>query len=173
MPTTTTATPSLSATVPRKGTANSRWPGSIVVVNRVPPRCDNPTTLTVFLPQHQGQRGVTYLANTTVGPNFNGPNDLLGIQENIFSRCAYNGPHGNRCAFGDGMIDNPCFQFRIDDACNVIQNDCPFPSASNGNMLSPAPDGAAFYTISGTIESNVCVLTVAPRASSNFQCHPN
>ncbi|KAJ3132635.1 hypothetical protein HK100_005150 [Physocladia obscura] len=154
-------------------TGSGYWPGAIQVVNNIPkdPSCIyESATANVFW--SNGQTSLNTGSSVTVGP-FSGAY-TLGVQENVFMYCSYVGSSGNQCAYSGGTIDNPCYNFNVNNACQVTENVCPYPAPSLGYSYSPAPNGATRYSITGSISGSTCVLTVnwiANKASVTSGCN--
>ncbi|KAG9402749.1 hypothetical protein AC1031_007354 [Aphanomyces cochlioides] len=159
-PTTTTLPPTTLApttTAPKfNDNGSGLWGGSIKIVNNIQQNCIYTTKTVTYFPPGYSSHDLTVGASDTLGP-FSGKY-TLGVQENVFAKCAYAGT----CAWEGKSVDNYCYNFNVYKDCTISYNDCPYPA---GNP-SPAPDGRKRYSISGSVDSKgVCVLTVNPTVS--------
>ncbi|KAG9399343.1 hypothetical protein AC1031_011684 [Aphanomyces cochlioides] len=151
----TTTSPSTTASTSaslENDNGSGLWGGSIKLINNLKKVCIyTDKTATYFTPDYgRGDLGVG--DSVTFGP-FRG-SYTLGVQENVFAKCAYAGS----CAWDNHSADNYCYNFSLDKKCAVSYNDCPWPA---GNP-SPAPDGRKRYTITGSVNpsTGVCVISV-------------
>ncbi|CAK4639101.1 hypothetical protein AeNC1_016467 [Aphanomyces euteiches] len=131
------------------------WGGSIRLINNLPKACIYTDKTATYFTTGNGRGDLATGQSVTLGP-FGGVY-TLGVQENVFAKCAYAGT----CAWDNKSADNYCYNFSLDKNCGVKWNDCPWPT---GNP-SPAPDGRKRYSISGAIKDGVCVLSVSPIGS--------
>ncbi|OQS01973.1 hypothetical protein THRCLA_05610 [Thraustotheca clavata] len=142
-----------------------RWGGKFKIVNNLPQVCTyEAKSITWFTPNGQGS--LAKGENVEFGPF--GGYYTLGVQENVFARCAYAGT----CAWNNHAADNYCFNFNVDSDCKVTQNDCPFPAGRHGinDGKSAAPDGSKRYKITGEIDNGVCKLKVDPTGDGPYFC---
>ncbi|KAF0731166.1 hypothetical protein Ae201684P_011819 [Aphanomyces euteiches] len=148
----TTTSPSTTAASLVNDNGSGLWGGSIKLINNLKKVCIyTDKTATYFTPDYgRGDLGVG--DSVTFGPF--GGSYTLGVQENVFAKCAYAGS----CAWDNHSADNYCYNFSLDKKCAVSYNDCPWPA---GNP-SPAPDGRKRYTITGSVNpsTGVCVISV-------------
>ncbi|KAH9193362.1 hypothetical protein AeNC1_004655 [Aphanomyces euteiches] len=131
------------------------WGGAIKIVNNLPKSCIYTDKTATYFTADGGRGDLTTGQSVTLGPF--GGSYTLGVQENVFAKCAYAGT----CAWDNKSADNYCYNFSLDKTCGVKWNDCPWPA---GNP-SPAPDGRKRYSIAGSIQNGVCVLSVNPIGS--------
>ncbi|KAH9106801.1 hypothetical protein LEN26_014463 [Aphanomyces euteiches] len=158
-PTTTTLRP--TALAPKtiapqiNDNGSGLWGGSIKIVNNIEENCKSSNTVTYFPPGYS-KYDLSVGASATIGP-YSGWY-TLGVQENVFAKCASAG----ECAWEGKSVDNYCYNFSVHEDCTITYNDCPHPHGDP----SPAPDGRKRYSISGSVDSNgVCVLSVNPIVS--------
>ncbi|KAH9181557.1 hypothetical protein AeNC1_016466, partial [Aphanomyces euteiches] len=140
---------------PSNDNGSGLWGGSIKIVNNLPKACIYTDKTATYFTANNGRGDLTTGQSVTVGPF--GGFYTLGVQENVFAKCAYAGS----CAWDNKSADNYCYNFSLDKNCNTKWNDCPWPA---GNP-SPAPDGRKRYSITGSVQGGVCVLSINPVGS--------
>ncbi|KAF0698457.1 Aste57867_10917 [Aphanomyces stellatus] len=140
------------------------WGGSIRLVNNLKKTCIYTDKTITYFTTGNGRGDMTTGQAVTLGPF--GGGYTVGVQENVFAKCAYAGT----CAWDGKSADNYCYNFSVDKTCSTKWNDCPWPA---GNP-SPAPDGRKRYSISGSIDKDgVCVLSVNHHGSGDCNGGPD